>query len=567
MMYKKNLLLLFFILSQLNILAQDECGEIDLLTDNTASICDGASVLISAIPGHDNYNWSNGSNNQYTSISIPGTYSVSTSFTTNNLVINGDFNNGNSDFSSSYTYSNDLWPDGNYSITTNANLVHSNFTGTGDGNFMVVNGSTIAGTEVWCQNVVVDTETTYNFSSLVSTVANGNPSILQFSINGNEIGTAFTAPDFTQVWDEFNAIWNSNTSTNAEICIVNQNTSGGGNDFGLDDITFTTICSFSESITVIEEEEANTTIFSVDELCEFGNDINLESYDAGGIWSGNGIINSTTGTFSPSTAGSGTHLITYTIEGDCGNQSETEIDVIQAIESSITGPSSICQNEDPVNLQGIPGIGSWSGSGVHSEDGLFTPSEAEIGINTISFQPFGFCISESTKLIQVHEVSLPETDLFHEICFGDVINLNTGLYLFSNYNWSNGETTSSINISNSGIFSLEITDFNECIQNIDFTVNDQDNCEFIVMPNIFSPNNDYDNDLFVPVIYKHVPTSTIKIYNRWGKEVFFSNYVEEGWDGKHFSKECSEGVYYWVIEYFTNQGASKSMDGYVTLLR
>ena len=73
MIYKKNLLLLFFILSQLNILAQDECGGIDLLTDNTASICDGTSVLISAIPGYDNYNWSNGSNNQYTSISIPGT--------------------------------------------------------------------------------------------------------------------------------------------------------------------------------------------------------------------------------------------------------------------------------------------------------------------------------------------------------------------------------------------------------------------------------------------------------------------------------------------------------------
>ena len=83
-----------------------------------------------------------------------------------------------------------------------------------------------------------------------------------------EIGTAFTAPEFTQVWDEFNAIWNSNTST-AEICIVNQNTSGGGNDFGLDDITFTTICSFLKVLLLLKKKK-QIRYFSV------GNYVNLE---------------------------------------------------------------------------------------------------------------------------------------------------------------------------------------------------------------------------------------------------------------------------------------------------
>ena len=76
----------------------------------------------------------------------------------------------------------------------------------------------------------------------------------------------------------------------------------------------------------------------------------------------------------------------------------------------------------------------------YSEDGLFTPSEAEIGINTISFSTFWFLFSESTKLIQVHEISPPETDLFMKFAL-ECNKFKYGSGSFSNYNWSNGETT------------------------------------------------------------------------------------------------------------------------------
>ena len=103
---------------------------------------------------------------------------------------------------------------------------------------------------MWCQDIEIEPETTYNFSTAVSTVANGNQALLQFSINGETIGTPFIAPNITGTWSEFNATWNSNTSTNAEICIVNQNTCGG-NDFGLDEISFSTLCT-PQKVTVTE---------------------------------------------------------------------------------------------------------------------------------------------------------------------------------------------------------------------------------------------------------------------------------------------------------------------------
>ena len=135
------------------------------------------------------------------------------------------------------------------------------------------------GLNVWCQDIEIEPETTYITSGF-----NGNQALLQFSINGETIGTSFSAPNTTGTWSEFNATWNSNTSTNAEICIVNQNTSGGGNDFGLDNISFSTLCTSSESITVTEIDPANATIFNVDDLCESGPIVNLNAVDAGGTW-------------------------------------------------------------------------------------------------------------------------------------------------------------------------------------------------------------------------------------------------------------------------------------------
>ena len=93
------------------------------------------------------------------------------------------------------------------------------------------------------------------------------------------------------------------------------------------------------------------------------------------------------------------------------------------------------------------------------------------------------------------------------------------------------------------------------------------NCEVIKMPSVFTPNNDYKNDLFIPINYDCITNSVLKIYNRWGVQVYFSQYLEKGWNGKHFSEDCPEGVYFWVVEFQTNTGNFKSVSGSVNLLR
>ena len=76
-----------------------------------------------------------------------------------------------------------------------------------------------------------------------------------------------------------------------------------------------------------------------------------------------------------------------------------------------------------------------------------------------------------------------------------------------------------------------------------------DNCPYYQLPNVFTPNGDGSNDYFTPLHpYKYVKSVDIKIFNRWGGEVFRTYDPEIMWDGKSAQSNmmCSDGVYYYV---------------------
>lgn len=63
-------------------------------------------------------------------------------------------------------------------------------------------------------------------------------------------------------------------------------------------------------------------------FCIDDEDVFLSAAVGGGLWTGNGIVNSSSGVFSPNEAGVGTHIITYTLTGDCGDEQTTSITVV-----------------------------------------------------------------------------------------------------------------------------------------------------------------------------------------------------------------------------------------------
>lgn len=188
------------------------------------------------------------------------TYTLSiTALTPTNFVNNGNFNNGNTGFSTSYLPGNGgayglLSNEGTYAVTSNPSLVHNNFasftdhTGNPGGQMLVVNGSSTANTNVWCQLIAVTPNTWYDFSAWGATCVGSAPAILQFSINNTSLGTPLTLPTATGVWTNFHALWFSGANTSVNICITNQNTAPSGNDFAIDDIEFRQQCITQDSV-------------------------------------------------------------------------------------------------------------------------------------------------------------------------------------------------------------------------------------------------------------------------------------------------------------------------------
>ena len=65
-----------------------------------------------------------------------------------------------------------------------------------------------------------------------------SPAELHFTINGVQIGSDITLSDQDGQWSQFSASWNSGTSSVATITLVDLNTVAIGNDFALDDVSF-----------------------------------------------------------------------------------------------------------------------------------------------------------------------------------------------------------------------------------------------------------------------------------------------------------------------------------------
>lgn len=121
------------------------------------------------------------------------------------------------------------------------------------------------------------------------------------------------------------------------------------------------------------------------------------------------------------------------------------------------------------------------------------------------------------------------------------------------YLWSNGETTPTIENLSPQVYTLSVTDNNNC----EFTDELEvpvvlDSCLF----NAFSPNGDFINDTWninPSFLYEN---SEVIIYNRWGAKVFQSLGYKRPWDGKNEAGHLvKEGVYFYSI--LLNNGHDK----------
>jgi gliding motility-associated-like protein len=91
----------------------------------------------------------------------------------------------------------------------------------------------------------------------------------------------------------------------------------------------------------------------------------------------------------------------------------------------------------------------------------------------------------------------------------------------------------------------------------------------VYVPNTFTPDgNEYNND-FYPKLALDPVEWEMKIFNRWGEEVYRSTNIGEHWDGTFSGLPCKEDIYSYVIRYVScaPYANAEVITGHVSLLR
>ncbi|MCF8297277.1 MAG: hypothetical protein K9J13_07025, partial [Saprospiraceae bacterium] len=287
------------------------------------------------------------------------------------------------------------------------------------------------------QNVTINNIPTVNFSGLAtsycindaSATLSGNPAGGTFSgtgISGNTfnpttagVGTYSITYTYSDAYGctnsniksvtvnglptvSFSGL-NSSYCQNATTVALTGNPSGGtfsgsgisGNSFnpvtagvGTHSITYsytnTNGCTNNTSQNVTINSLPTVTINGLSSsFCINDASVSLSGSPTGGSFSGTGVSGNS---FNPTTAGAGTHTITYsyTDANGCSNDATQAVTVHNLPVVSITNlNSSYCVNATPITLSGNPSGGTFNGTGVSG--GVFTPANAGTGSHTITY--------------------------------------------------------------------------------------------------------------------------------------------------------------------------------------
>ncbi|MBK9105542.1 MAG: gliding motility-associated C-terminal domain-containing protein [Saprospiraceae bacterium] len=198
-----------------------------------------------------------------------------------------------------------------------------------------------------------------------------------------------------------------------------------------------------------------------------------------------------------------------------------------------------------------------------STDPILQVSEAGTYAVVVNLQG---CIMNDTVTI---DYSLPVTfDLGPDrtICDGDLLVLDPGLNSPLEYLWQDQSTEGTYVVQSAGDYWLQVKDACSTAADTITVAVDQCQCR-LYFPNVFSPNGDLVNDEALPVATCEMTYCRLKIFDRFGDQVFESQDAIAGWDGTSRSRPAQSGVYAYVLIYAYKDGIPRMMTGDITLLR
>lgn len=288
-------------------------------------------------------------------------------------------------------------------------------------------------------------------------------------------------------------------------------------------------------------------------------------------WS-NGSISSSISNLAP-----GNYTVTVTDASGCQRTESFTINAAASIDFTVNTTAASCEQND-----GTASVEITNGNGPFSftfSSGQNTPSATNLapGNYTVTVSNNDGCTSTRPFVIsQNNTIGVDIESSKNVLEEGENAILTATVSpsgLNVTYAWNPKETLSCPDCPNPTAtptadtwYILTVTTASGCSGVDSVLIAFKKECGEAYVPNMFSPNNDGNNDVFVPK-GKCIVKGMMLIYNRWGELIYRTDDIYQGWDGTQNGKEVNSGVYVYKIDLVTEEENTLHLNGSVTLVR
>ena len=248
--------------------------------------------------------------------------------------------------------------------------------------------------------------------------------------------------------------------------------------------------------------------------------------------------------------------------GGCTYSDTTTVIVEDATEFEIEGIESLCPGESGDITALVEGQVNWTNGQTGNTITVSLP-----GTYTAFVTNENGCESNASFFVEAKELPSLLIDGFFRKCVDEALVLRAQSSDSDNLIWSDGSIGPSFSTAVPGSYTVSLA--NDCgLVERSFEIIDRDCNQLFYMPNAFTPDGDGLNDLF-KVVSEGTEDFELRIFNRFGQEVFYTNDPSKAWNGsfKNNGYHCEAGLY--VISYKLDYGENNIQEGlgHVTLIR